>query len=266
MRNQTLTEGPLIEATGLCKYYRVPSQSLFGKAGTSRALERVDFAVQRGESMAVVGESGSGKSTLLKLLLGLSRPSQGEVRFDGMLVDSTSDRLLWLRRRTGIVFQDPYSSFNPRRTIGQTVAEPLIATQAPGDHRAAVIAMLDRLELPLGSVDRYPHEFSGGQRQRIALARALVHGPELLVADEPVSALDVLVRGRLLDLLSELRNELGLTLLTVTHDLAVVPRVADRIVVMQDGSIVERGDVESIFSRPKELYTRQLIEALPRLP
>lgn len=266
MRNQTLTEGPLIEASQLCKYYRVPSQRLFGKASISRALEGVDFAVQRGESVAVVGESGSGKSTLLKLLLGLSRPSQGEVHFDGMRVDSTSDRLLWLRRRTGIVFQDPYSSFNPRRTIGQTVAEPLIATQAPGDHRAAVIAMLDRLELPVGSADRYPHEFSGGQRQRIALARALVHGPELLVADEPVSALDVLVRGRLLDLLAELRNELGLTLLTVTHDLAVVPQVADRIVVMQDGKIVERGDVESLFSRPQESYTRELIAALPRLP
>ncbi|MDI6022074.1 ATP-binding cassette domain-containing protein [Leucobacter sp. UT-8R-CII-1-4] len=266
MRNHTLNEGPLIEAKGLCKYYRVPSTSLFGKATISRALETVDVAVQRGESVAVVGESGSGKSTLLKLLLGLSRPSEGEVRFDGMLVDSTSDRLLWLRRRTGIVFQDPYSSFNPRRTIGQTVAEPLIATQAPGDHRAAVVSMLDRLELPAGSADRYPHEFSGGQRQRIALARALVHGPELLVADEPVSALDVLVRGRLLDLLSELRDELGLTLITVTHDLAVVPRVADRIAVMQDGKIVERGDVDTIFSNPKELYTRELIEALPRLP
>lgn len=266
MRNQTLNEGPLIEAKSLCKYYRVPSTSLFGRAAISRALETVDFSVQRGESVAVVGESGSGKSTLLKLLLGLSRPTQGEVRFDGMLVDSTSDRLLWLRRRTGIVFQDPYSSFNPRRTIGQTVAEPLIATQAPGDHRAAVISMLDRLELPAGSADRYPHEFSGGQRQRIALARALVHGPELLVADEPVSALDVLVRGRLLDLLSELRDELGLTLITVTHDLAVVPRVADRIAVMQEGKIVERGDVDTIFSNPQELYTQELIEALPRLP
>lgn len=266
MSNQTLTEGPLVEAVGLCKYYRIPSPSLFGRAAMSRALERVDFAVQRGESVAVVGESGSGKTTLLKLLLGVSRPSAGEVRFDGMVVDSRSDRLLWLRRRTGIVFQDPYSSFNPRRTVGQTVAEPLIAIQAPGDHREAVIAMLERLELPRGSVDRYPHEFSGGQRQRIALARALVHGPEVLVADEPVSALDVLVRGRLLDLLSELRNELGLTLITVTHDLAVVPRVADRVAVMQDGQIVERGEVDAIFERPLEPYTRRLIEALPKLP
>ncbi len=266
MNNQTLTEGPLVEARELCKHYRIPSPSLFGKPTISRALEGVDFAVQRGESVAIVGESGSGKTTLLKLLLGLSRPTSGEVRFDDVLVNARGDRLLWLRRRTGIVFQDPYSSFNPRRTIGQTVAEPLIATEAPGDHRQAVTAMLERLELPRGSADRYPHEFSGGQRQRIALARALVHGPELLVADEPVSALDVLVRGRLLDLLAELRDEMGLTLITVTHDLAVVPRVAERIVVMKDGRIVERGDVDRIFNHPREDYTRELIASLPRLP
>ena len=141
-----------------------------------------------------------------------------------------------------------------------------IATSAPGNHREAVTAILDRMELPKGSADRYPHEFSGGQRQRIALARALVHGPELLVADEPVSALDVLVRSRLLDLLSELRDEMGLTLITVTHDLSVVPRLAERIAVMRDGVIVEQGSVDAIFERPQERYTRELIEALPRLP
>ncbi len=171
-----------------------------------------------------------------------------------------------LRRRTGLVFQDPYSSFNPRRTIGQTVAEPLVATGAPGDHEAAVAAILDRMELPVDAAERYPHEFSGGQRQRIALARALVHGPELLVADEPVSALDVLVRGRLLDLLSELREELGLTLITVTHDLSVVPRVAERIAVMRRGLMVEEGTVAEVFEQPREEYTRELMAALPRLP
>lgn len=263
---EPLIDGPLIEGRNLVKRFRVPPKRLFERAGATIALDDASIAVSRGENVAIVGESGSGKSTLLKLLLGLSRPTEGEVRFDGMLVDSRSDRLLWLRRRTGIVFQDPYSSFNPRRTIGQTVAEPLVATGAPGVHREMVAAILDRMELPRDAADRYPHEFSGGQRQRIAIARALVHQPELLVADEPVSALDVLVRGRLLDLLSELREELGLALVTVTHDLSVVPRVAERVVVMKDGRIVESGTTAEIFDNPQQPYTRSLIEALPKLP
>lgn len=273
MREPLLQEAPLLEGIGVSKRYRTPATRLFAREGGLWGLgssegETVDFEVRRGESVAIVGESGSGKSTLLGMLLGLGTPSSGEVRFDGALVfpRQRRDRMLWLRRRTGIVFQDPYSSFNPRRTIGQTVAEPLVATGAPGDHRAMVRAILDRMELPTGSAERYPHEFSGGQRQRIALARALVHGPELLVADEPVSALDVLVRGRLLDLLAQLRAEMGLTLITVTHDLAVVPRVAERVAVMREGLIVERGSVEEIFERPREAYTRELIDALPRLP
>lgn len=273
MREPLLHEAPLLEGLGVSKRYRTPATRLFAREGGLWGLggaegATVDFEVRRGESVAIVGESGSGKSTLLGMLLGLGTPTTGEVRFDGSLVfpRQRRDRMLWLRRRTGIVFQDPYSSFNPRRTIGQTVAEPLIATNAPGNHREAVTAILDRMELPKGSADRYPHEFSGGQRQRIALARALVHGPELLVADEPVSALDVLVRSRLLDLLSELRDEMGLTLITVTHDLSVVPRLAERVAVMRDGVIVEQGSVEAIFERPQENYTRELIEALPRLP
>lgn len=259
-------DGPLVTATNLVKRYKIAPKHLFARHTTSTALDDVTIDVMRGDSLAVVGESGSGKTTLLKLLLGLSRPTAGEVRFDGIPVHASGDRLLWLRRRTGIVFQDPYSSFNPRRTIGQTVAEPLVATSAPGDHRERVVAILERMQLPADTADRYPHEFSGGQRQRIALARALVHGPELLVADEPVSALDVLVRGHLLDLLAELRAELGLTLITVTHDLAVVPRIAERVAVMKDGRIVEDGSVTQIFEQPREDYTRALIAALPRLP
>lgn len=273
MREKLVSEPPLIEATGLSKHYRARTSSLFGRTSGTWGIGNatggtIDFAVERGESVAIVGESGSGKSTLLGMMLGLGTPSSGAVHFDGNQVfpRRRNDRMLWLRRRTGIVFQDPYSSFNPRRTIGQTVAEPLYATNAPGDHRAMVRAILDRMELPAGSAERYPHEFSGGQRQRIALARALVHGPDLLVADEPVSALDVLVRGRLLDLLSGLREEMGLTLITVTHDLSVVPRLAERIAVMREGMIVEQGSVDDIFERPREEYTRELIESLPRLP
>lgn len=262
-------EAPLIDISTLDKHYRLPGTGLFERASVTRALDGVDLTVQRGESVAIVGESGSGKSTLLRLMLGLSRPTAGTVTIDGRTVsDATAIRrdLLWLRRRTGLVFQDPYSSFNPRRTVGQTVAEPLVATSAPGDHRAQVRAMLERLELPADAADRYPHEFSGGQRQRIAVARALVHGPELLLADEPVSALDVLVRGRLLDLLAGLRDELGLTLITVTHDLGIVPRLAERVVVMRAGRIVEQGPTAEIMSRPHDDYTRRLIAAMPRLP
>jgi len=261
-----MSDSPLVRAVGLTKRYRIPATRLLQRATETTALDGVELSIARGESVAVVGESGSGKSTLLRLILGLSRATAGTVQVDGRAVDPAHDDLRWLRRRSGIVFQDPYSSFDPRRTIGQTVAEPLVATDAPGDHRATVVAMLERLELPSDAADRYPHEFSGGQRQRIALARALVHGPELLLADEPVSALDVLVRGRLLGLLAALRAELGLTLVTVTHDLSVVPRLAERVVVMQGGRIVETGSTEQIFDEPQQDYTRRLIAALPRLP
>ncbi|MBO1900839.1 ABC transporter ATP-binding protein [Leucobacter weissii] len=256
----------LVEARDLTKRYRVTATKVFEGAGETTALDGVDLAVERGQSLAIVGESGSGKSTLLRLLLGLSRPTAGEVRFDGRTVDPARDRLLWLRRRTGIVLQDPYASFDPRRTIGQTVAEPLVATSAAGDHRLAVREILDRLELPGDAADRYPYEFSGGQRQRIALARALVHRPDLLLADEPVSALDVLVRGRLLDLLAGLHREFGLTLVTVTHDLSIVPRLAERIAVMREGRVIEQGPTSEILAAPRDPYTRELIAALPRLP
>lgn len=260
-----MSETPLIEVREVSKYYRVAPTRLFRRSTATTALDSVSMSVSRGESIAIVGESGSGKSTLLRCLLGLSRVSSGEIRIDGREVDPRHDRLPWLRQRTGLVFQDPHSSFNPRRTVGQTASEPLVAVGAVGDHRAPVEEMFARLELPADAYDRYPHEFSGGQRQRIAIARALVHGPEMLFADEPVSALDVLVRGRLLRMLAQLRQELGLTLLTVTHDLAVVPRIAERIIVMQAGRIVEDGSTEQILRDPREPYTQRLISALPRL-
>lgn len=257
----------LLEGRNLTKTYPTGARSLLRRAPRLRALDGVSIEIPRGVGVAIVGESGSGKSTLLNALLGLTRPDSGSVLFDGReVVAKPSDRLLWLRRRTGIVFQDPYASLDPRRTIGQTVAEPLEATSAPGDHAAKVSAMLARLELPEDSTERYPSEFSGGQRQRIALARALVHGPELLVGDEPVSALDVLVRQHILELLSELRTELGLTLVTVTHDLGIVPELAEHVVVMHQGRIVEAGPVEQILGDPQHTYTRELVAAIPRLP
>ena len=252
----------LISLAQVSKIYR--QKSLFGATTTTAAVDDVSLDVHAGDSLAIVGESGSGKTTLLRLMLGLTRPTSGTVTFDGQNVDA-NERMLWLRRRTGLVFQDPYSTLNPRRTVGQSVIEPLEATGAEGSYREAAEEILQRMDLPVDAYDRYPREFSGGQRQRIALARALVHRPEVLVGDEPVSALDVLVRGKLLDLLRTLRSEMGLTMITVTHDLAVVPKLADTIAVMQAGRIVEVGTLSDIFDRPQHEYTRQLISALPRL-
>ncbi|KKI20428.1 MULTISPECIES: ABC transporter ATP-binding protein [unclassified Leucobacter] len=257
----------LIEAEGLVTRFRTPPRRLFERAGSVAAIDGIDLRIEAGESVAIVGESGSGKSTLLRALLGLGHLDAGTVRFDGRpVVADPRDRMLWLRRRTGLVFQDPYASFNPRRTIGQTVAEPLEAIGETADAAARVDAILDRLGLPADAAQRLPREFSGGQRQRIAIARALVHGPELLVGDEPVSALDVLVRRRILELLAELRRDLGLTMLTVTHDLAIVPTIAERVVVMRRGRIVESGPVARILEDPREPYTRELVASRPTLP
>ena len=236
--------------------------------GSTLALNCVNLEVQAGESLAIVGASGSGKTTLLKIMLGLSAPTRGSVRFGERLIRPKDD-LMWLRRRTGVVFQDPYAAFNPRRTVGQSVIEPLEATAERRDSaqwRAKAERLLERMGLPGDAFDRYPAEFSGGQRQRIALARALVHEPDLLVGDEPVSALDVLVQNRLIDLLGELRRETGVTLVTVTHDLGVVARLADRVAVMRGGEIVELLPTETIFSAPQHPYTRELLAALPTLP
>ncbi|KUF06015.1 hypothetical protein AUL38_15055 [Leucobacter sp. G161] len=230
------------------------------------ALDGASLSIAPGESVAIVGESGSGKTTLIRQLLGLSTPTSGTVRFDGREVHAHSRDLGWLRRRTGLVFQDPYSSFNPRRTIGQSVAEPLEGGNIPGNHAEMVRAVLERVGLPADAASRYPDAFSGGQRQRIAVARAIVHGPELLVGDEPVSALDVLVRARVLALLAELRREFGLTLVTITHDLGIVPQLAERTIVMQGGRIVEDGPTAELLTDPSEPYTRQLVASRLTLP
>lgn len=252
---------PLVQLEAVSKTYR--QRKVFNPSSTV-ALDQVSLQVFPQESWVIVGESGCGKSTLLRTMMGLSTPDKGKVYFDGQLI-TPGKRMLWLRKRSGMVFQDPFTTLNPRRSVGASVIEPLEAIKAPGDWRAQAVEMLNHLELPADTYDRYPHEFSGGQRQRIALARALVHRPELLIGDEPVSALDVIVRARLLDLLTRLRRELGLTLITVTHDLAIVPHLAERIAVMQAGRIVEVGSCREVFTRPRHPYTQKLIAARPRL-
>lgn len=258
---------PLLTGERLTRTFRSPRRRFFQPQTSVQAVRDVSIEVFSGESLALVGESGSGKSTLLRLLLGLDAADTGTVHFDGReVVANPRDRMLWLRRETGIVFQDPFTSMNPRMQIGSIVAEPLEALSIEGDHDAMVQEMLDRVKLPPDTAERYPHEFSGGQRQRIALARALIHKPKLLVGDEPVSALDVLVRAHILELLAELKRELNLTLLTVTHDLGVVQSMADRVAVMREGQIVERGTTDEVLRRPKEAYTKQLIASVPRMP
>ncbi|MBP6684059.1 MAG: ABC transporter ATP-binding protein [Leucobacter sp.] len=257
---------PLVELVDVSKEFRTPPRKLFERAQTVHALDGASLSIAPGESVAIVGESGSGKTTLIRQLLGLSTPTSGTVRFDGREVHAHSRDLGWLRRRTGLVFQDPYSSFNPRRTIGQSVAEPLEGGNIPGNHAEMVRAVLERVGLPADAASRYPDAFSGGQRQRIAVARAIVHGPELLVGDEPVSALDVLVRARVLALLAELRREFGLTLVTITHDLGIVPQLAERTIVMQGGRIVEDGPTAELLTEPSQPYTQQLVASRLTLP
>lgn len=256
---------PLIAGHNLTVKYRPQPKKLFAKPTPLTALDSVSLEIFKGQSLAIVGESGSGKTTLIKALFGLERATSGQAFFDGRQVHAKG-RERWLRARTGIVFQDPYSSLDPRMPVGESVAEPLQALGVKGDHEELVQSILEKLELPADTASRYPANFSGGQRQRIAIARALVHSPDVLVGDEPVSALDVLVRRRIIELLAELRAEMGLTMISVTHDLGIVPDIAEQVLVLKGGKIIEQGSVEQIFVDPQMPYTRSLIKALPRLP
>ncbi|MFB7737110.1 ABC transporter ATP-binding protein [Streptomyces sp. NPDC056112] len=251
---------PVLELSGVALRYR---------GSTGNVVEDVSFEVEAGHSLALVGESGAGKTTLLRLLLGLARPTAGQVRFDGAEL-SPRDRERTRRFRRGVqcVFQDPYSSLDPRRRVGATVAEPLLSLgiDSRATARPKVAAALERVGLPADAADRYPHEFSGGQRQRIAIARATVCNPRVLLADEPVSALDVTTRVKVVDLLAELKQEQGLTLVMVSHDLSVVASLCERTAVLERGRVVEHGDTAQVLGRPQHPYTRRLLDSVPRLP
>ncbi|HUF79292.1 MAG TPA: ATP-binding cassette domain-containing protein [Thermoanaerobaculia bacterium] len=261
----------LVEARGLVKTFR-PAGRAFGLGGAGaevRALDGVDLAVGRGECVALVGESGSGKTTAGRCLVRLVEPDAGTVRFDGEDVLAWRPRELRRRRRAfQMVFQDPQDSLNPRMRVGELLAEPLAAHElsSAAGRRERAAELLARVGLPGRAAERFPHELSGGQRQRIGIARALATEPELLVADEPVSALDLSVRAQVLGLLRRLQEELGLAVLLIAHDLAVVERTAQRVVVLHAGRVVEEAPTDELFARPAHPYTAQLLAAVPRLP
>ncbi|MGW4390340.1 ATP-binding cassette domain-containing protein [Streptomyces sp. NPDC004685] len=245
--------------------YPRPRTSLRHPTPPVHALRGVSFTVPQGQRFGIVGESGCGKSTLLRILAGLDRPTGGSVEIDGRDITKLRERQLrFVRERLQVVFQDPMSALDPRMRVGDIVAEPLVA-QGHGNRRERVAELLEAVGLRADAANRYPHQFSGGQRQRISIARALAPRPKIIVADEPVSALDVSVRAQVLNLIADLVDELSLTLVFVSHDLSVVRHVCDRVAVVHDGQIVETGSTQEVYEDPQHPYTRRLIAAVPTL-
>jgi len=260
---------PLLQVHDVQHHYPLPRTRLLGPRPVLPVLHGVSFDIQAGRSLGVVGESGSGKSTLARIAMALETPSHGSVRLLGHDLHRLSVPALRAARRDfQMVFQDPYGSLDPRQSVERIVTEPLRAltgraTRAEVAERAAEV--LAQVGLRAADARKYPHEFSGGQRQRIAIARALITRPRLIVADEPVSALDVSVQAQVLNLLAELQERHGVTYLLISHDLAVVGHLCDEVLVLQAGRVVERGAPQQLFSRPQHPYTRALVAAVPRL-
>jgi peptide/nickel transport system ATP-binding protein len=252
---------PLLALHGVGKRYTLPRERLFAPAPAVDALVGIDLALHAGRSLGVVGESGSGKSTLARIAMALEAPTTGRVEFLGRDLNALgAAELRQARRDFQMVFQDPYGSLDPRLPVGRIVAEPLWQGSR-AERGRAVAEVLEAVGLRASDAQKYPHEFSGGQRQRIAIARALVTRPRLIVADEPVSALDVSVQAQVLNLLIDLQQRYGVTYLLISHDLAVVDHVCDEVVVMQHGRIVERGETARLFREPQHPYTRALMAA-----
>lgn len=256
----------LLTVTGLSKYFPVSRASLFKPKQQLRAVDNVDLYIKPGETLGIVGESGCGKSTLAKTIARLYEATSGDVFFKQTNLTQLSQKQLRpIRPKVQYVFQDPYESLNPRHTIGSTLEEPfIIHTKLSAQERAdKVKQLLARVGMPEHAVNKYPHEFSGGQRQRIGIARAIALEPELLICDEPVSALDVSVQSQIINLLIDLQREMNLAILFIAHDLAVVKHISDRISVMYLGSIVESADSDTLFNAPRHPYTQFLLDAIP---
>ncbi len=256
-------EPVVLEANELGKVYR--ERSFFGRIREVAAARDVTLTLRKGRTLGIVGESGSGKSTVARCIVRLIDPTSGGIRLAGREISELSRRLLQPhRKRIQIIFQDPYRSLNPRITVGESIAEGPINYGMP--HKEALAKareLLELVDLPPDAISRYPHQFSGGQRQRIAIARALALDPDVLVADEAVSALDVSVQAQVLELLDEIQTRLGIALLFITHDLRVAAQICDDVAVMQHGRIVEQGPAAQVLTNPQQAYTRQLLDAAP---
>jgi oligopeptide/dipeptide ABC transporter ATP-binding protein len=264
----TASAAPLLQVDDLHKHYPVRGGFWARTVGSVRAVAGVSFSLAAGQTLGLVGESGCGKSTLGRTLMRLEEPTSGRVQFDGRdLAHARGAELQRLRREIQMIFQDPYSSLNPRLTVGEIVREPLLVHGIGGkaSQLERVRSLLEKVGLAADAMERYPSEFSGGQRQRIGVARALALEPRLVIADEPVSALDVSVQSQVLNLMVRLQREMGLAYLFISHDLSVVEHVSDFVAIMYLGRIVEHGPAERIFGRPAHPYTRALLQSVPSI-
>ncbi|MFW5695296.1 MAG: ABC transporter ATP-binding protein [Alkalispirochaeta sp.] len=258
------TTQPILDVRDLQVHFPLPGGLLRRSQGAVRAVDGVSLQVFPGETLGLVGESGCGKTTAGRAIVGLERPSAGSIYLDGTEIGGLSPRALRpLRHRMQMIFQDPYSSLDPRMTIGNIIAEPLRRYRRSENTEALVYQYMDLTGLPRAYIRRYPHEFSGGQRQRIGIARAIASQPELIIADEPVSALDVSIQAQILNLLKQMQQELGVAFLFIAHDLAVVKHISHRVAVMYLGKIMETAPARELYKNPKHPYTRALLQSVP---
>ncbi|MCX2696817.1 ATP-binding cassette domain-containing protein [Ochrobactrum chromiisoli] len=258
----------ILQVRDVVREYQLPRPSFLSKPGSLRVLHGVNVEIEAGQSLGIVGESGSGKSTLARAVMGLERPQSGQILINGQDIYAL-DRSSLREARKGFqaIFQDPYGSLDPRHTVRRIISEPIVSLErgtSSKERDERVAEVLEAVGLPKASAEKYPHEFSGGQRQRIAIARALITKPALIVADEPVSALDVSIQAQVLNLMMDLQEKFGLSYLFISHDLGVVRAITDRVAVIYHGNIVEQGPTNEVFDNPQHDYTRALVDAVPK--